>query len=134
MTGPDPVRQARARTLLEAGLGELASAARWLESNPRRAWSPAVLLVMALAAWEVSYWPIHDFPGALWHGHPRGEDIELGQARAAVAGWQEIAGYWTGRMIHGYPYYRPLPSCLFVAEYRIFGADDRRWAWVNIPL
>lgn len=93
-----------------------------------------MVLVLSATAWEASYWPRHDYPGAMWHQQDRGEDIELGQDRAAAAGWRELLGFWTGPMLHGHGYWRPLTSWLFVAEYRLFGRDDRRWAAVNFGL
>lgn len=100
----------------------------------RLVWLPALLLVLAAAAVEALYWPLHDYPHAPWHFRPRGDDIELAQANAANAGWEQLLGYWFGRTIHGHGYYRPLTSWLFVLEYRLFATDDRKWALVNIAL
>jgi hypothetical protein len=105
----------------------------WVEARPWVAWALA-LLVLGLVGFETAFWPLHDYPGAMWHHTPRGDDIELAQAHAATAGWKELAGYWHGPMIHGHGYYRPLASWLFVAEFHLFGTDDRRWAIVNILL
>jgi hypothetical protein len=109
-------------------------ASAWLVRHPRRATGLAVLLVLLLAGWEAAYWPIHDYPKALWHTTPRGDDIELGQANAAKAGWGELLGYWHGRMLHGHGYFRPISSWLFVAEYHLFGTEDRRWSSVSLVL
>jgi hypothetical protein len=108
--------------------------AEWMEAHPVKAHLLAVLLVLIVVGWEANYWPSHDFPGALWHRSPRGDDIELAQANAANAGWKELWGYWFGPMIHGHGYYRPLTSWLFVGEYRLFGTADGKWAFVNIAL
>ena len=106
----------------------------WIERHPWPAWVLTGLVVLAIVGIEVSYWPRNDFPAATWHHRPRGDDIELAQAAAARAGWWELAGYWFGRTIQGHGYYRPLTSWLFVGEYRLWGTDDRTWAWVNIFL
>lgn len=106
----------------------------WAEAHPHRAWWGALLLVLLLVLPEIAYWPLNDYPGAMWHHTPRGIDIELVQDRAAVAGWKELAGYWTGRIIDGNPLYRPLACWAIVAEYHLFGRQDRLWSWVNIAL
>src|SRR5437667_10903927 len=88
-------------------LGDGASrAADWADGRPRLAWAAALLLVLVLVGSEVSYWPRNDFPGAMWHSTPRGDDIEITQARAAKAGWREALGYWHGDWILGNHYYR----------------------------
>jgi len=112
-------------------------AARWAEAAERRpalSWILALTLVVAMVGWEASYWPRHDFPGALWHNANRGIEIEVVQARAARVGWKELKGYWVGRLIHGNDYYQPLTSWLFVGEYHLFKKNDRLWARVNIAL
>lgn len=106
----------------------------WVEHHPGQSWVIAIVLVAAITGLEISYWPKNDYPGAMWHASPRGEDIERGQDRAAEAGPRELWGYWIGPMLHGHGYYRPLTSWLFVGEYRLFGRDDRRWAVVNLAL
>ena len=55
---------------------------------------------MALAGAEASVWVRRDFPGAMWHHTPRGDDIEIGQANAARAGWKELAGFYPGNIIN----------------------------------
>lgn len=112
----------------------LAALRGFAERRPRRALALAILVVLIAVALEAAYWPLHDFPGAMWHSTPRGDDIEIAQAKAAQAGWRELLGYWVGRTIHGHAYYRPLTSWLFVGEYRLFGRNDRLWASVNIAL
>lgn len=106
----------------------------WIEAHPRKSLLVAIVLVLVAVGWESNYWPSHDFPGALWHKTPRGDDIELAQANAAKAGWDELWGYWYGPMIHGHGYYRPITSWLFVLQYRLFGTADGKWAFVNIGL
>jgi hypothetical protein len=112
----------------------LRGAAAWCEGRPRLAACLAALVVLLLVGTEVSYWPLNDFPGATWHNTPRGDDVEIGQARAAQAGPRELLGFWTGDWIMGNHYYRPLTSSLYVAEYRLFGTNDRLWARVNIAV
>lgn len=106
----------------------------WIEQHPWPAWIIATVAVLAIIGTEVSFWPRNDYPHAMWHNTPRGDDIELAQAAAAKADWRELLGYWFGRTIQGHGYYRPLTSWLFVAEYRLWGTDDRTWAWLNIAL
>ena len=51
---------------------------------------------------------------------------------AATVTWGEAAGWWTGAWIEpGMPYYRPLPSLLFWAEYRLFGRDFQKYSVVS---
>jgi hypothetical protein len=106
----------------------------WVDARPRLAWWSAFALVMGLAAWESAYWPLNDFPGATWHHDDPGIDVTACRAGAAAAGWPELAGFWRGPYIDGNPTFRPLSAWLFVAEYRLFGADDRLWCWVSIGL
>ncbi|MBM3458464.1 MAG: hypothetical protein FJX77_08040 [Armatimonadetes bacterium] len=112
--------------------GALAGAETWATQRPRSAWVAALGLVLLLVGLETAYWPLHDFPGAFWHNEDRGLDIELGQQHAATAGWKELVGFWRGRMLHGHGYFRPLSSWLFVAEYRLFGVQDRFWTTFSI--
>lgn len=114
-----------------AGVTRLAA---WTEAHPRRAWTGALLLVLLLVGYETSYWPRVDYPRATWHHDPPGIEVEVVHAKAATAGWNELWSYWTGRIIHGNDYYQPLTSWLFVAEYRLFGTDNRAWTVLNVVL
>ncbi len=102
------------------------------ERRPRTAWLLSLALVLLLVGIESGYWVVHDYPGAMWHNTPRGDDIEIAMDRAAVAGPRELAGFWTGQMLVGNGYYRPLSSCLFVLQYHLFGEEDRRWQAVSV--
>ncbi len=104
----------------------------WCDARPRLAWAAALSVVLLAVGWETATWPLHDYPGALWHQSPKGDDIELGQANAARAGWPELLGFWRGRMLHGHGYFRPISSWLFVGEYRLFGTEDRLWSVFSI--
>ncbi len=99
----------------------------WVEANPRRAWIAAGALVLLVVGIEVAWWPLHDYPGSMWHATPRGADVEVAQANAAKVGWKEWWGFWTGRILHGNAYWQPLTSWLFVIQYRLFGTNDRLW-------
>lgn len=112
----------------------LSTLADYCERRPRSAWILALALVLLVVGIESGYWVVNDYPGAMWHNTPRGDDIEIAMERAAVAGPRELAGFWTGQMLVGNGYYRPLSSCLFVAQYHLFGEEDRRWQSVSVAL
>lgn len=102
---------------------------QWLEAH---IWPVCLSLVFVLTGWQAVQEPLNGFPGAMWHNRPRGDDIELGQARAATAGLKELLGYWHGPMLHGHNYYRPLASWFFVLQYRLFGTNDEYWCYVSV--
>ncbi len=106
----------------------------WLEAQPRWAVGLALILAVLICGPRIAAYPLADYPLATWHMPDRGIDVELGQAKAAKAGWPELFGYWVGPTIHGHGYYRPLTSWLFVLEWRLFGAEDRLWSIFNITI
>ena len=112
----------------------LAHLAAVAEARPRRAWICAIAAVLLLVGWETAYWPLNQYPGALWHKSPRGLDIEIPQEKAAHMTWPELASYWVGGQIEGNGYYRPLTSWLFVGEYHLFGTNDAAWSNLSILL
>lgn len=85
------------------------------------------LLALLIVGLETVRWPLDDYPGAMWHARPRGDDIEIALEKAAVAGPSEIMRFWTGPTIVENGYFRPLASTLFVLQYRLFGRED--WLW-----
>lgn len=105
-----------------------------LAARPRVLVWVAGALALGLAAWEASYWPRFGFPGATWHNEDPGIDVTACRAGAARAGWSEMLGFWRGPYIDGNPTFRPLSAWLFVAQQRLFGADDAAWCGVSIAL
>ena len=49
----------------------------WVEAHPRKAWAGALLLALLVVLPEVAYWPLNDYPGAMWHHTPRGGLIPM---------------------------------------------------------
>lgn len=112
----------------------LARLAVWAEANPRRAGIYALLLMWVVVGCETAYWPLNQYPNALWHKSPRGLDVEIPQEKAAHMTWPILASYWVSGQIEGNGYYRPLTSWLYVAEYQLFGRNDAAWCNLNILL
>lgn len=51
---------------------------------------------------------------------------------ARSASWRDTLGWWTGPWIEpGMPYYRPLTSMLFWAEYKLFGTDFQKYCLIS---
>src|SRR5262245_51655089 len=114
----------------------LRALAAWTERRAAAAWALALLLVLLPVGWHASYWARNDYPGAWFHdpaNHQR-DDLAVVRAAAGAATNEDLASYWFSSQIDHVGWYRPIPSTLWVCEYRLLGPDDRRWNLVSLGL
>jgi hypothetical protein len=128
---------APAYVALASALGDrLRRFARWCEGHPLAAWLLLVTVVWLGVGPQATWWARSDYPGAWFHTPSRHQFDDLGvvMARAGEATDADLAGYWFSAQIDHVGWYRPLPSTLWVVQYRLLGADHRKWNLVSLGI
>ena len=99
-------------------------------ADPSRRLRTLGLVLAVLISLAATCYPVFD--RATQEHYATEPDANNIAGAAATATWGDAAGWWTGAWIEPrMPYYRPLPSLLFWAEYSLFGRDFQKYSVVS---